>query len=291
MTLHGLLARRILRMDTGIIPNGQLLSQADVDAVAETPQGLRAFAFFQIGQPDRAEAELRALWPMASANAAFGQSLLMVASATGLNDCAAQMAGLLQVRDGVKHEELRFPMPRLRPAGGFRVDPALVYALTRMESNFNPAAISPVGARGLMQIMLPTAQFITGDLMMRADRLHEPGANLDIGQRYVSHLAGLDGIDNDLIRLLASYNCGPGNLARWEQDVRDGGDPLLFIEAIPIPETRAFVPHVLMYSWIYAAQLHTRAPSLDSLAEGEFPRFTPLERQGTMAMVTNAGLH
>jgi peptidoglycan lytic transglycosylase len=46
-----------------------------------------------------------------------------------------------------------------------------------------------------------------------------------------------------------------------------------------------------MYSWLYAARLHRQAPSLDSLAAGEFPRFTPLERQSTMAMVTNAGLH
>ena len=59
LTFHGLLARRILRMDTGILPSGELLSQADVDAVAATPQGWRAFALLQVGQPARAEAELR----------------------------------------------------------------------------------------------------------------------------------------------------------------------------------------------------------------------------------------
>jgi peptidoglycan lytic transglycosylase len=291
LTLHGLLARRILRMDTGILPTGQLLSQADVDLIAATPQGSRAFAYFQIGQPERAEAELRALWPQAESNSAFGQSLLMVASATGLTDFAAQMAGLLQTEDGMRHEEMRFPLPRLRPAGGFRVDPSLVYALARQESNFNPGAISPAGARGLMQIMPETAQYVTGNLMLTVDQLHEPAANLAIGQRYVSYLAQVDGVGNDLIRILASYNCGPGNFMRWAQDVHDDGDPLLFIEAIPIPETRAFVPHVLLYSWLYAARLHRQAPSLDSLASGEFPRFTPLERQSTMAMVTSAGLH
>ncbi len=50
LTFHGLLARRILRMDTGILPSGELLSQADVDAVAATPQGWRAFALLQVGQ-------------------------------------------------------------------------------------------------------------------------------------------------------------------------------------------------------------------------------------------------
>ncbi len=290
LTLHGFLARRILRMDTGILPSGQLLSQADVDAVAATPQGLRAFALLEIGQPDRAEAELRTLWPLASSNAAFGQSLLMVASATGLTDYAAQMAGLLQTRDGHRHEELRFAMPRLRPAGGFQVDPPLVYALARIESNFNPEAVSTVGARGLMQIMPATAQYITGDVLLNPDRLHEPATNLAIGQRYVSYLAGLDGIDNDLLKVLASYNCGPGNYLSWASDIHDGGDPLLFIEAIPIAETRAFVPHVLLYSWIYAAQLHRQAPSLDSIAAGEFPRFTPRDPERRMEVLA-AGTH
>jgi soluble lytic murein transglycosylase-like protein len=287
LTLHGFLARRILRMDTGILPSGQLLSEADVLAIAATPPGLRAFALLQIGQPERAEAELRTLWPRATASSTFGQSLLMVASATGLTDYAAQMAELLQSRDGRPHEELRFAVPKLRPAGGFRIDPPLVYALTRIESNFDPEAISSVGARGLMQIMPSTAQYITRNTGMNPDRLHEPATNLEIGQRYVSYLARLDGIDNDLLRVLASYNCGPGNYLRWGPDVHDGGDPLLFIEAVPIAETRGFVQHVLLYSWIYAARMHRQAPSLDTLAAGEFPRFTPREQARTLEVLAS----
>ncbi len=287
LTLHGLLARRILRMDTGILPNAELLSQADVYAVAATPRGWRAFALLQIGQPDRAEAELRGLW---SGNPVFGRSLMMVAAATGLTDFAAQMAALLQAQDGQRHYELRFPVPRLRPAGGFKIDPTLVYALARLESNFDTTAISPAGARGLMQIMPATAQYITGDILYSADRLHEPASNLEIGQRYVSYLARLEGIENDLIRMLASYNSGPGNFGRWSADVRDNGDPLLFIEAIPVAETRAFVPHALVYSWIYAARMHLPAPSLDELAAGEFPRFTPSGQERRMALL-GPGLH
>jgi soluble lytic murein transglycosylase len=290
LTLHGILARRILGMDTGIMPSGELLSQADVDAVAATLPGWRAFALLQVGQPDRAEAELRGLWPQAQANPVFGRSLMLVASAAGLTDCSAQMAAELQSEDGHRHDELRFPLPRLRPAGGFSIDPALVYALTRLESNFDPAAISPAGARGLMQIMPATAQYITGDTFVAAARLHEPSSNLAIGQRYVSYLSHQDGINNDLIGMLASYNSGPGNFLHWGPDVRDNGDPLLFIEAIPITETRAFVTHALVYSWIYAARMHLPAPSLDDLAAGEFPRFTPLDHERKMAQLT-PGLH
>ena len=214
LTFHGLLARRILRMDTGILPSGELLSQADVDAVAATPQGMRAFALLQIGQPDRAEAELRALWPKRAANPVFGRSLLMVAAATGLTDCAAQMAALLQSQDGHRHDELRFPLPRLRPAGGFSIDPPLVYALTRVESNFDAAAVSPAGARGLMQIMPATAQYITGDLCYAPDRLHDPA--LEPGTR--AALRGLPGAAGRHRRRSAAdageLQCGPGSFSR-----------------------------------------------------------------------------
>jgi len=289
LTFHGLLARRILRMDTSLQQSGELLSQADVDAVAATPQGRRAFALLQVGQNDRAEAELRALWSKAQAFPALERSLLMVTSAAGLTDGAAQMAEWEQSQDGHRHDEIRFPMPRLRPAGGFSIDPSLVYALTRQESNFDPAAISPAGARGLMQIMPATAQYVTGD-SVSAGRLHEPASNLAIGQRYVAYLARQDGIDNDLLRILASYNSGPGSFARWGSALRDNGDPLLFIEAIPVAETRAFVEHVMLYSWIYAAQMHLEAPSLDALSAGEFPRFTASGVERRMAPML-AGLH
>ncbi len=288
LTLHGLLARRILRMDPGSLLSGGLLSQADVDAVAATPHGLRAFALLQIGQPARAELEMRALWSKAWRDPVFGQSLMMVAASAGFTDCATQMADLQQSWDGNRRVGLGFPMPRLRPAGGFSIDPALVYAVTRLESNFDTEAVSPAGARGLMQIMPATAQYLTGDLLYAPERLHEASSNLAIGQRYLAYLSRQDGIDKNLIKMLASYNSGPGNFLRWGSEIRDNSDPLLFIEAIPVTETRTFVSHALVYSWIYAARMHLPAPSLDDLAAGEFPRFTPLEQERRMTLLQPA---
>ena len=130
-----------------------------------------------------------------------------------------------------------------------------------------------------------TAGYIAGDpsLAARGSRLHDPALNLDLGQRYVNYLAAQDQIDGDLIRVLASYNAGPASFARWGAAICDEGDPLLFIEAIPLPETRAFVQHALAYTWIYAARLHLPAPSLDQMAAGAFPRFTPAGRAETIA--------
>ena len=281
-TLHGLLARRALRMTAGVGADRNLLTQADVDAIASTPHGLRAFALLQVGQPDRAEAELRMLWPDAKSDPAFGRALRLVASSAGLVDLAAQLAALSEADDNHQRADLDLPMPALHPDGGFRIDPALVYALTRLESDFDSAAISPSGARGLMQIMPNTAQFITGDSSLGGARLHDASFNLALGQRYFAYLATQDGVDGDLIRVLASYNAGPGSFAKWSGTIRDNNDPLLFMEAIPNPETRAFVRHALTYAWIYAARLGRPAPGLDALVAGEFPRFTRAARTGTV---------
>jgi soluble lytic murein transglycosylase-like protein len=140
-----------------------------------------------------------------------------------------------------------------------------------------------------MQIMPATASYVTGDASLRGagmQRLHDPSFSLEVGQRYVAYLARHDQVEGDLIRVLAAYNNGPGNLARWLPAARHRTDPFLFIESIPVTETRSFVQRVLAYSWIYAARLGLPAPSLDALAAGQFPRFS--EGAEVAAMVRRA---
>ncbi|MBC7800195.1 MAG: lytic transglycosylase domain-containing protein, partial [Gemmatimonadaceae bacterium] len=208
----------------------------------------------------------------------FSRSILLVAQAAGLTELAAQLAPILQPETVA----MRLPPARLSPSGGFRVDPALVYAMTRTESNFDPRAVSPAGARGLMQLMPLTADWVMRDFGpgphkagRTTTRLHDPATNLDLGQRYILYLASSEGIGSDLIRMLASYNSGPGAFHRWSSSIRHMGDPLLFIESVPIDETRAYIPRVLAYTWLYAARLKLPTPSLDELAAGTWPRFNP----------------
>lgn len=290
-TFHGQLALRALGQSFWAARNTETLGEADIEAVGATPQGRRAFALLQVEQPARAEAELRALWPQVTENPALGRSLLLVASAGGLTDLAAQFAGLVQAADGRPRDDLRFPVPRLAPRGGFKVDPALVYALTRLESNFDAKAVSPAGARGLMQLMPVTAKYISGDKSVDGPRLHDPAINLELGQRYVRFLANQEPVAGNLIRLLASYNSGIGSFNRWSANLRDNGDPLLFIEAIPLWETRSFIQRVLAYSWIYAARLRLPSPSLDELSAGAFPRFVPLANPGSIRSMASLSLH
>jgi soluble lytic murein transglycosylase-like protein len=278
-TFYGLLARRTLGLGMGFTPSGreerETLGEADIEAIAATPEGLRAFALLQVGQDSRAESELRRLWPAAQNKPALGRSIMLVAKAAGLTGLAAQLADLVATDDGRPRETTRFPIPRLRPDGGFTVDPALIYAVARTESNFDATMISSAGARGLMQIMPETASFVMGSARA-ASMLSDPEYNLYLGQRYVSYLATHEAVGGNLLRLLASYNSGPNGFGKWSGGVRDNGDPLLFIEAIPVDETRAYVPRVLTYTWIYAARMHLPAPSLDELAAGAWPVYHPM---------------
>ena len=265
-TFYGLLARRMLGqpIHPEIPFDRDTIATADIEAIQATPRGLRAFALVQVAQPVRAAAELRQLFTETRDQPGFGRSILLVARAAGLQDLAGQLGAVMQPAS------VRLPPNRLRPAGGFKLDPALVYAITRIESNFDADAVSPAGARGLMQLMPNTAQFVMAGTGL-SPSLHDPAANLDVGQRYLLALMKLEHVGTDLVRLLAGYNAGPGNLAKWLDIMHPEEDPLLFMEALPGEETRAYVPRALAYTWLYAAQLGLLSPSLDEMAAGLWP--------------------
>jgi soluble lytic murein transglycosylase-like protein len=275
-TFYGLIGRRALRPEVGCVQAGTL-GTADMEALRATPQGRRAFALLQVGERLLAENELRALWLDTAQDGLFDRSIELAARAVGFNQLAAEIeqAGGPRLTGE--------PAVRLRPAGGFVVDPPLVYALVRHESNFHPGAVSRTGAQGLMQILPSTAHAVAGS---EARKLQEPAVNLTIGQQLLLTLAGDDAINGDLIRLLVGYGQGQGGLRKWVDAVRDDGDPLMFIEAIPNGSTRLFIQQALLYSWRYAAELRLPASSLDALAAGRFPR---LVRAGEV--VNDCGRH
>ncbi|MDP9096617.1 MAG: lytic transglycosylase domain-containing protein, partial [Pseudomonadota bacterium] len=275
-TFYGLLARRSLGVSLRPEPSidSLTLGEADVEAVDATEAGHRAFALLQVGQDARAAAQLQLLWSQTRDKEGFSRSIMLVARQAGLTRLAGQFARLFEPAP------VRLPDRRLRPKGGFQTDPALIYALARLESNFDPQAVSRAGARGLMQLMPSTADFITGTSFPH--KLHDPSVSLDLGQRYLTMLAQYDLIGGDLIRLLASYNSGPGSLGKWIGGIRHNGDPLLFIESVPNDETRGYIPRALAYTWLYAAELRLPSPSLDELAAGSWPRFL---REGSGSVI------
>ncbi len=264
-TLHGMLARRALGLTVRAAPASPVLAEADLEAVSATPQGRRAFALLQVGEPARAEAELRLLWPEAQATPALSRALFLVAGAAGLTDLVADLSGIVDAT------EADLPVPVLRPRGGFRLDRALVYAVARVESNFDEAAVSGAGANGLMQLMPDVVAAVGRGAGAQA--LTDPGQNLKLGQAYLAYLSRPDLAGDNLLRVLASYNAGPNAVQRWAHMA--GDDPLLFLEAIPVDETRHFLERTLTNLWGYAARFRMAAPSLDALASGDWPPFAP----------------
>ncbi len=131
------------------------------------------------------------------------------------------------------------------------VDPALVYGLMRAESAMQPDALSPAGARGLLQLMPGTASAVAGRHGLpysgQAD-LMRPAINLPLG---IAHLHELQNrFNGEWIHVAAAYNAGIGAVNRW-RDSRPFVEPDIWLETLPFFETRDYVPRVLAFATIY----------------------------------------
>ncbi len=259
--------------------------------------GWRALALVQVGEVARAEEELRHLNPQGKGD--LQQAMVALASFVPMPSLVIQLASLTGSGDVTAFDDVSYPLPPWKPRHGFTIDRALVYALIRHESQFDPKAVSAQGARGLMQILPSTARAVaegnvSGTLEKVAfnvddARLLDPATNLSLGQRYVRHLAEQPVIGDNLMLLLAAYNGGPSKLSRWVADTKarlhtaQANDPLLFLESIPLRETRGYITRVMTHYWAYSARLGKPLTSLRQLTAGEWPRFdlsdTPVRRE------------
>ncbi|MFH7524642.1 transglycosylase SLT domain-containing protein [Aeromonas sp. A5] len=151
--------------------------------------------------------------------------------------------------------ELRFPKPYKQTfsqvARERAVNMSLLYAISRQESALYPRAQSPVGARGLMQLMPATAKETAGKIGVpyRSElQLFDPAMNIRLGSAYLKRL--LDVYDGNRILAAAAYNAGPGRVKRWREQSAD--KPMdVWVESIPYRETRNYVQNVLSFDLIY----------------------------------------
>ncbi len=285
-TFYGLLAERQLGLEPGADPQAYALAQAGLGPSLPSNDGeivraaytslsgpilirlvktdiraKRAVALAQIGRATDAGLELRAGLASARTDA---QRRLWTTLALELNPGIAAAPG----RRSRGFDPDDYPTPKLTPIGGFTIDKALVYAIVRQESRFDPNAVSSAGAIGLMQLMPQSAAQAAGDdkLLTDATPLYDPATNLRVGQDYVQWL--LEHASNgDVIRAVAAYNGGPGTLMRTQQSVGDG-DPLMLIESMPAPETRDYVEKVVAAYWVYRRMFGESGRSIDAIAGG-----------------------
>lgn len=227
------------------------------------PRARRAAALAQIGRWREAGQELRAGLSLAEdENLRADWTTLALA----LNANAPLNAGRPVRRVGGED----YPLPPLDPIGGFTIDKALVYALVRQESRFDPLAVSNAGAMGLMQVRPIAAADAVGDDKLRSDTspLFDPAFNLRAGQDYFTWLMDRGLKSPDLLRAVAAYNGGPGTLNKTLAQLGADCDSLLLIESLPFKETRNYVEKVMASYWTYRRLLGAENKTLDAVASG-----------------------
>lgn len=286
-TFYGQLAVRSLGLTPPLNWTAPRVTQADLRALSYDAAGRRGLALLQIGENHRAEGELRATYSRADHD--LREAILAVASLNNMPSLSMYLGWLAAKRDQGIMDLALYPLPSWTPQTGFTIDRAVVFALMRQESAFMPRATSHMGARGLMQLMPQTARFVarTKNLPLATrSALFQPAYNMALGQGYVEHLLENRFIDDNLFHVIASYNAGPGNVMKWDKSTRHGGDPLLFIESIPSGENRDFIERVFTNLWIYRQRLGQPTPSLDAVAQNDWPRYHSLDRK-TGAIAVN----
>lgn len=140
----------------------------------------------------------------------------------------------------------------------YQLDPALVCAVIYTESKFDPDAVSVDGARGLMQVMPETGEWIAAKLGMRAtydvDKLFEPDTNVRFGCWLLNYLYSR--FDGDSRKALAAYNAGQGNVDKWLTQPECSSDGVT-LDHIPFRETRNYVKKVKAAHDIYLERYYS----------------------------------
>jgi soluble lytic murein transglycosylase len=271
-TFYGIIALKALGQEQSefnwALPT---LDPSHVKILSKVPAGRRALALMDAGRSDLAQKELAKIRP--GRDQALQEAMLAVAG-NAMPALSMRMGSMFRDKNDNLYDAALYPDAPWQPEQGFSVDRALVFAFIRQESQFeHRARNSSSGAKGLMQLMPATAQHVADGAGLDFDTksLHDPITNIDLGQRYIAELLDMDVVDQNLFKLAVAYNAGPGKLTRWQQSVRYEDDPLLFIESIPVAETRIFVERVLTNYWIYRIKYNQDTPSLEAVAEGDWP--------------------
>lgn len=227
-----------------------------MSALRAMPSVKRAFELFAIGRNLQARRE----WNVLGYRGTYDEQVLssIAAYEAGWHDQAIfGLAHTGQFNDVSKRFPLAFEELITSYAASHDLDPTWVFALARRESAFRPDAISRVGARGLLQVMPQTANYVSrrtpGPNLGRVThyRLMQPEENVKIATRYMSDL--LRRTSNNRIVATAAYNAGLSRVEEWLPTTPMPFD--IWVETIPYEETRDYVKNVLAYQQIYTTLL------------------------------------
>ncbi len=258
------------------LPN---ISKSFLSKIISLEGGKRLLALLQISENHRAEREFRKI----IFNFSIKEYPLIISFATTnkLPGLAFRLSAILRNDHGLIYLGGLYPLPNWNIDAAYVKDKALIYSISRQESGFNPRAKSSANALGLMQVLPSTAAFIMKNKTYRykskRDLLYNAEKNIVIGTRYIKFLLSLDIIDNNVVKMLASYNAGPGNFKKWTSDKKiiKNSDSLFLIETLPARQTRNYIKLVLTNLWIYRYRLNEAPYLIPALASGDEIKFIP----------------
>ena len=285
-TLYGMLAAEQLGEHLPATHAAPDFTAADWQALRDIPNIRAAVALAEVGEDALADETLR--YQARIGDPAQYQPLSRLARDLGLP--AAQLWMAYNVPAGATASPAsRYPMPKWAPTSGWQVDPALLLAHSLQESQFHAGVVSPAGARGLMQIMPSAARQHAAELGFAGtiEDLNRPTVNMAFGQAHLQSLQASPITSGMLPKVIAAYNAGLLPVSRWNQQIHDGGDPLLWMESIPYWETRGYVATVLRNYWMYERQAGGPSESRMALAQGLWPTFPGLSGGGAVRVAVN----
>ncbi|WP_288413387.1 lytic transglycosylase domain-containing protein [uncultured Sphingomonas sp.] len=285
-TYYGLLARQALGLIEGADAAGRAPVTEDWRALERRSNVKVAAALTEIGEGALADKLLRHQARIGGA----GDYAALTRLCGSLNLPATQLWLSHNGPQGARPlVEARYPAPDWTPEGGWRVDKALVFAHTLQESRFDAGVVSPAGATGLMQIRpgALTDYARAHGLNLEKSALSNPKVNMAVGQSYLEQLRDRPFTGGLLPKVIAAYNAGPTPVEAWNVQLKDGGDPLLYIESIPYWETRGYVMTVLRNYWMYEKQAGKPSASRAALAQGMWPKFPGLPGAAAVRVKTD----
>lgn len=157
-----------------------------------------------------------------------------------------------QIQQSLDYWYALYPFPYLQPIEQWsqqrQLNPMLVTALIRQESRFESKIESIAGAKGLMQVMPDTADWVASQIDLKQYNLEDPTDNINLGTWYLDFTHRE--YDNNSMLAVASYNAGPGSVADWLGRF-SLNDVDRFVEQIPFPETEGYVKSVFGNYWNY----------------------------------------
>lgn len=281
-TFYGVIANYALGNDDVYNWSVPYYNKAQEKTLASYPAGRRAIMLIQAGREDLAQQELQ--YAAIKNDKEYREAVIAFANHYNLSDLSLRLANAFRPDEDNLYDAALYPDTPWAPFSGYKVDKALINAVIRQESRFKVRAKNASGATGLMQVMPDTARYIltkTDDVNDSAmDYLHKPEVNMEFGQTYLKYLLNHKVVGNDLFSMAMAYNAGPGNLSKWKREREDMSDPLMFIETIPFNETRGFVDRVMANYWIYRMRYGQDVPSLEAVAEGQWPRYMAQDDSG-----------